>query len=142
MTRTEANLEVEVIGSNKTGTNWLEDDEVLIVRDKKGKSKVSAFGSCIPAEHSLSEVAASGGVYVWNEKGKSKKGKTTDGRDIPVGGLCVRPGETVEVRLGAGSEIEIGIAGTAKTDYQMFDDMGTAKRGDKLRIKGVGVHTK
>src|SRR3989304_3055640 len=140
MTKAEVNLEVEVVGtSHPARTNYLKGDEVLRVI-KNGKARLSVFGHAIPATHSLSNKDSSGGVYLWDENGKSKEGKALSGQKILVGGRCIRPGETIELSLDPGSEIEIGIAGTQKSEYQMFEDLGTAQEGEVLKIKGVGVN--
>ena len=139
MTKVEANLEVEVAGVGKSRTNYLEDDEVLTV--KKGDTIItSVFGNCVPVNLSLTHKASSGGIFFWDENGRSIKGRTLSGQVIPIGGLSIRPEDIIEIELKAGVEVEIGIAGTGKSKYQMFDDLGTAQKGDILRVKGVGVN--
>ncbi len=123
---------IEIGGLN----NYLDQDEVLIVKGEGGKAKVSVFGASIPSSSSLSGKDVSGGVYLWGEDGKSREGKALSGQTIPAGGRSIRPGETVEIELAAGSKVEIGIAGTADSEYQMFNDFDPAKKGDVLKIKG------
>jgi hypothetical protein len=125
-------IEVEVAGR----TNYLKGDEVLMVK-KDGRAELSVFGNEIPAESALLGRTLLGGVFLWDDSGKSKEGETLSGQKIPKGGLCIRPGKTIVLALVGGSEIEIGIVATGDTPYQMFDELGMAREGDVLRVKST-----